>query len=86
LHLSYGLFYTRKHALSRVAQLFMTQLRRIEADIQAREQRALLRLDGPKRRSRKQTTRRRAGAADANATELLPAPNAPRRRTRKTRR
>jgi DNA-binding transcriptional LysR family regulator len=88
LHLSYGLFYTRKHALSRVAQLFMTQLRRIEADIQAREQRALLRLDGPKRRSRKQPTRRRAGAraADATAPELLPAANAPKRRTRKTRR
>ncbi len=53
LHLSYGLFYTRKRALSRVAQLFMTQLRRVEAEIQAREQRALSRLETPKRRTRR---------------------------------
>jgi hypothetical protein len=43
------LFYPRKKALSRVAQLFMTQLRQVEAGVQAREQRALQRLEGPPR-------------------------------------
>jgi DNA-binding transcriptional LysR family regulator len=45
LHLSYGLFYPRKHSLSRAAQLFVTQLRQVETDIQVREQRALLRIN-----------------------------------------
>jgi DNA-binding transcriptional LysR family regulator len=66
LHLSYGLFYPRKKALSRVAQLFMTQLRQVEAGVQAREQRALQRLEGPPRgrrggTRRKATTKRAAG-------------------------
>ena len=75
LHLSYGLFYTRKRALSRVAQLFMTQLRRVEADIQAREQRALLRLEGTRKRGRKggAAPRRRSATAvagvDAGASD-----------------
>jgi DNA-binding transcriptional LysR family regulator len=83
LHLSYGLFYTRKRALSRVAQLFMTQLRRIEAEIQAREQRALLRLDGARRRGRKSSTRRKAAAAPSNdgamGTQSTTAATRPRR-------
>ncbi len=87
LHLSYGLFYTRKRALSRVAQLFMTQLRRIEADIQAREQRALLRLEAPKRRGRKSAARRSAATepAEAALAETPPAATRP-RRPRKSRR
>jgi DNA-binding transcriptional LysR family regulator len=60
LHLNYGLFYTRKRALSRVAQLFMTQLRQVEAVIQASEQRALARLEVRKRP-------RRAGTRGAAA-------------------
>lgn len=56
MHLSYGLFYPRKRSLSRVAQLFVTQLRQVEAAIQAREQRALARL-GIGRRGRKAARR-----------------------------
>ena len=53
MHLSYGLFYPRKRALSRVAQLFVTQLRQVEAALQEREQRALVRLDASKPGRRK---------------------------------
>jgi len=49
MHLSYGLFYSRKRTLSRVAQLFVTQLRQVEAAIQSREQRSLARLSMRKR-------------------------------------
>jgi len=52
MHLSYGLFYTRKRALSRVAQLFVTQLRQVESAIQASEQRALARISVKKRARR----------------------------------
>jgi DNA-binding transcriptional LysR family regulator len=65
MHLSYGLFYPRKKALSRVAQLFVTQLRQVEADIQAREQRSLARLTG-RRRPRK-ATRKAASPAESKA-------------------
>lgn len=54
LNVSYGLFHTRKRPLSRVAQLFMTQLRQVEAGLQEREQRALARLEG-KPRTRRST-------------------------------
>ena len=67
LHLSYGLFYTRKRSLSRVAQLFVTQLRQVEAMIQAREQRALQRVDGQRRRPRKNAARR-STASDTEPT------------------
>ena len=60
LQLSYGLFYTRKRPLSRVAQLFMTQLRQVEVVLQAREQRALARLDGKKRTRRSPRNAREA--------------------------
>ena len=52
MHMSYGLFYPRKRSLSRAAQLFVTQLRQVETAIQAREQRALARMN-IKRRGRK---------------------------------
>ena len=61
MHLSYGLFYPRKKALSRVAQLFVVQLRQVEAAIQAREQRSLARLTGRKRP--RKATRRTASSA-----------------------
>jgi DNA-binding transcriptional LysR family regulator len=64
LHLNYGLFYTRKRALSRVAQLFMTQLRQVETTIQEREQRALARLDarqGPRRAGARKSAPGRKG-------------------------
>jgi hypothetical protein len=60
MHLSYGLFYPRKRALSRVAQLFVTQLRQVEASIQAREQRALAKIDVRKRARRAATRKTRA--------------------------
>jgi DNA-binding transcriptional LysR family regulator len=82
LHLSYGLFYSRKRALSRVAQLFMTQLRRVEADVQVREQRALMRLEGPTRRSRKPA--RRKDASEPSSTDT-PSAATPRRRRRNPR-
>ena len=68
MHLSYGLFYPRKRSLSRVAQLFVTQLRQVEAALQAREQRALVRLEGRRRPRRaaprkKSTPARRPAAA-----------------------
>ena len=43
LHMSYGLFYSRKRSLSRAAQLFVTQLRQVETALQVREQRAVAR-------------------------------------------
>jgi LysR family nitrogen assimilation transcriptional regulator len=67
MHLGYGLFYLRKQALSRVAQLFVTQLRQVAAEIQAREQRALARMKGRKR-SRKAVGRRPAKSASASGT------------------
>jgi DNA-binding transcriptional LysR family regulator len=62
MHLSYGLFYPRKRALSRVAQLFVTQLRQVESAIQANEQRSLARLNMRKR------TRKSARSRTAPAT------------------
>jgi len=64
MHLSYGLFYPRKRSLSRVAQLFVTQLRQVEAAIQAREQRSLARLHLRKRGRR--TLARKAAAPTAS--------------------
>jgi DNA-binding transcriptional LysR family regulator len=66
LHMSYGLFYLRKRSLSRAAQLFVTQLRQVETDIQAREHRAVLRMD-LKRRPRKKTARPRPAASSRTA-------------------
>jgi DNA-binding transcriptional LysR family regulator len=66
MHLSYGLFYPRKRSLSRVAQLFMTQLRRVETTIQARAQRALSRFETqgkPRRGSGGRARTRPPGAA-----------------------
>ena len=63
MHLSYGLFYPRKRALSRVAQLFVTQLRQVESAIQASEQRSLARLN-MRKRTRK-SARNRAAPATA---------------------
>jgi DNA-binding transcriptional LysR family regulator len=90
LNLNYGLFYPRKRALPRVAQLFMTQLREVESAIQAREQRALSRLE-VRRRPRRNAARGAAGkksaahettAADDAAS--APAAHSPRKtRTRK---
>jgi hypothetical protein len=88
LHLSYGLFYTRKRPLSRVAQLFMTQLRQVEVIVQTREQRALARLEGktrPRRATSRRKTRTRAdsGAAMPTGDGTASAPT-PRRRARKS--
>jgi hypothetical protein len=43
--------------LSRVAQLFVTQLRQVEAALQEREQRALVRLDAQKPGRRRTRTK-----------------------------
>lgn len=75
MHLSYGLFYSRKKSLSRVAQLFVTQLRQVEAAIQAREQRSLARM----------AVRKRARKPRKVATPSPP-PSAPRPRARSSRR
>ena len=66
LQLSYGLFYPRRKPLSRVAQLFMTQLRQVEVGLQSREQRALARLGGG-RKSRRTTPRGKAKSAGTAA-------------------
>jgi hypothetical protein len=82
LQLSYGLFYTRKRPLSRVAQLFMTQLRQAEVVLQAREQRALARLEG-KRRARRSAAKRKAKATAESAVGVAkPTTAAAGRRTR----
>ena len=84
---SYGVFYTRKRPLTRVGQLFMTQLRQVEVLVQTREQRALARLEG-QRRTRGASGRRgrRTAGADAGMqTKALPEPVPPaRRRPRKS--
>ena len=82
LQLSYGLFYTRKRPLSRVAQLFMTQLRQVEVDLQAREQRALARLAGKKRARRSAVKRKAKAAGESTVTAAKPAPASPSRRAR----
>ena len=65
LHMSYGLFYPRKHSLSRAAQLFVTQLRQVETALQVREQRAVSRtnLKGKGKTKSKGKTRRTTSAA-----------------------
>jgi DNA-binding transcriptional LysR family regulator len=87
LHMSYGLFYPRKRALSRVAQLFMTQLRQVEVTLQTREQRAISRLEAHKKRPRRTPSRAKAGTAAAApqvAERPAPARRARRRRTSHT--
>ena len=83
LHLSYGLFYSRKRSLSRVAQLFMTQLRQVEAGIQAREQRVLSRLEGHKKRPRRGGARRKAKTSTGTPKAAKTATASARARTRK---
>jgi LysR family nitrogen assimilation transcriptional regulator len=83
LQLSYGLFYTRKRPLSRVAQLFMTQLRQVEVGLQAREQRALARLEGKKRTRRAAPRRKARTAADlANDARAVAGSTSAARRSR----
>ena len=72
LHLSYGLFYPRKRTLSRAAQLFVTQLRQVETDIQTREHRALARMDVKKRPGRKTAKSRPAGSPTATKRRRTP--------------
>ncbi|MCX7054767.1 MAG: LysR family transcriptional regulator [Proteobacteria bacterium] len=86
LQLSYGLFYTRKRPLSRVAQLFMTQLRQVEVVLQAREQRALARLEGAKRTRRSATKRKtKTGVESAGGGAKSTAAAAPAARRTRTR-
>jgi DNA-binding transcriptional LysR family regulator len=79
LHLSYGLFHPRKKTLSRAAHVFMTQLRQVEAAIQAREQRALLRLEGKRRTAKRGKSSRSRPPAAASRPARSPSS---RRRTR----
>jgi len=67
LHMSYGLFYPRKRALSRAAQLFVAQLRQVETALQVREQRAVARtsLHGPKGKPRAKSRASARGPAAA---------------------
>ncbi len=65
LHMSYGLFYPRKRTLSRAAQLFVTQLRQVETDIQSREHKALARMEVKRRPARKTAKSRAAGSPTA---------------------
>ena len=86
LNLNYGLFYPRKRSLSRVAQLFMTQLRQVEAVIQAREQRALSRLSERKRPRRTATRKAAARSARKVGAQGGPTTNSTsNNRTRRTR-
>jgi hypothetical protein len=60
LHLSYGLFYSRKRSLSRAAQLFVTQLRQVETVLQTQEQRVLARMTPAGGSGRRKTAKPRA--------------------------
>jgi DNA-binding transcriptional LysR family regulator len=73
LHMSYGLFYPRKRSLSRVAQLFVTQLRQVETALQVREQRAVARMS---LRTKTRTRSRKPAAKAARSRAATP----PRRR------
>jgi hypothetical protein len=91
LQVSYGVFYTRKRPLSRVAQLFMTQLRQVEVLVQTSEQRALARLGGrgrPRRSGTGGVSRRKAKTSSAATRVADPAtpavPSSPRRTARKS--
>ncbi len=72
LHLSYGLFYPRKRTLSRAAQLFVTQLRQVETDIQTREHKALARMDLKRRPARKTAKTRATGTSAAARRRRTP--------------
>jgi DNA-binding transcriptional LysR family regulator len=63
LHMSYGLFYPRKKAMSRAAQLFVTQLRQVETALQVRERRLVSRneLRQKPRRASKPKSKAKAG-------------------------
>jgi DNA-binding transcriptional LysR family regulator len=74
LRLRNGVFYARKRQPSRVAQLFVTQLRQVEATLQVREQRALARLEDTKRR-----TPRRKPRTPATRNNTTKSPARPRR-------
>lgn len=74
MHMSYGLFYPRKRALSRAAQLFVAQLRQVETLIQEREQRALARI----------SVERRGRTSVARTPPRKAAHGAPRKAPRKT--
>jgi hypothetical protein len=63
LRLRNGVFYARKRQPSRVAQLFITQLKQVEATLQVREQRALARLEDTKRRAPRRRPRRARATA-----------------------
>jgi DNA-binding transcriptional LysR family regulator len=68
LHLSYGVFHPRKRALSRAAQLFVAQLRQVDAAIQARSERtraraAATRAPGASGRGQPSQGRRKRAAA-----------------------
>jgi DNA-binding transcriptional LysR family regulator len=72
LHLSYGLFYPRKRSLSRAAQLFVTQLRQVETDIQEREHRALARMNLKRRPVRKAAKSGAAGSGPPQKRRAAP--------------
>jgi DNA-binding transcriptional LysR family regulator len=72
LHMSYGLFYPRKRSLSRAAQLFVTQLRQVETDIQAREHRAVSRMNLKQRTRKKAAGTRSASAGGTSKRRAMP--------------
>jgi len=64
-------FHPRKRALSRAAQLFVTQLRQADLAIQAREKRSRARVSGkPASRTSKQTARSAGRRKSAAKTRL----------------
>lgn len=85
LQTNYGVFHPRKRPLSRVAHVFVTQLRQVALMLQAREQRALARLEGIPR-SRTVPSRRGAQAKPrpGKAARAAAATSTPRRRPRQS--
>jgi len=78
LHMSYGLFYPRKRSLSRAAQLFVTQLRQVEAALQVREQRAV------SRTNLKGKAKGKSRSKSKSTGKSRRTPTGPRRKTAKT--
>jgi len=69
LRLRIGVFHARKRPPSRVAQLFTTQLKQVEATLRGREQRALARIDDLKRGTRRRAPRTTTSASPQKSTK-----------------
>jgi DNA-binding transcriptional LysR family regulator len=85
LRLRVGVIQLRRRQASRVAQLFTTQLKQVEATLRAREQRALARLQESKRGARRRTPRTTTTSTPSSKPDTARSRRAPSTRARKPR-